>query len=182
MTKNGGKQYPDHPFSLYDANDYRDNFGFSSQNYIDGYLGQLQVHKLSYEKKIETLLSLKPQPVIIIQSDHGPGAYTHFSSQEKTNLKERFGVLNAIRLPGNEQWKVPIPETTTLVNTFPVVFNRVFDENFPLQSNLSFYTPRKGGRLSQPVDVTKIVTSQSALLDRQRAQDAHCKASPPLPD
>jgi hypothetical protein len=136
----GNTLYPDHPYCLHDANNYRVCFNKSSEDYARGYLGQLKYVNKLLKKKIAGLLAQSPQPVIIVSGDHGPGGFSSFASIDETNLFERFSILNAIYIPDGKSSKLNIPEATSSINTFPVVLNSVFGTNFPMQQNKSFYT------------------------------------------
>ena len=77
-------------------------------------------------------------PIIIIQGDHGPGAYLKWSSAEKSNLDERFGIINAYYFPeGDQGWLYP---SITPVNSFRIMFNRYFEGEYPLLEDESFFS------------------------------------------
>jgi len=82
-------------------------------------------------------------PVIIIQADHGPGSGLNWGSWKKSNLRERFGILNAYYMPG-------LPDSIlyheiTPINTFRVVFNQYFGTELELlpdrQEFATWYQP-----------------------------------------
>lgn len=69
-------------------------------------------------------------PVIILQADHGPGSELLWGNWVKSNLRERFGILNAYYLPG-----LPgnvLYHEITPVNTFRVVLNQYFGTGLKL--------------------------------------------------
>jgi len=153
----GGEIEPTHPYSMFDANDFRDAFNISPKEYMDGYLKQVIYINTVLKKEIKQLLALNPQPVIIIQADHGHGANTNFRDINKTNLFERFGILNAIFIP-SEFKKPNIGSATSSINTFPIVFNSIFNTQFKLQPDRSFYTAEHK-KLKFPVEVTAEILS-----------------------
>jgi hypothetical protein len=157
----GNNLYPDHPYCLLDADDYRDCFNQTSDDYTKGYLEQITYLNTVLQDEIGCLLAQNPQPVIIIQSDHGSGAYTSFKEIEKTNLFDRFAVINAIFLPDGKSPNLNIPETTSLINTFPTVFNKIFNTDFPMQENRSFYNSQLDF-LGEPVEVTEQLIVQDS--------------------
>ena len=70
-------------------------------------------------------------PVIILQSDHG--ARIHVNPSE--NFHDYPGefaalILNAVYLPQCEN--APITHTMDPINTFPIIFNCLFDDNLPI--------------------------------------------------
>ena len=85
-------------------------------------------------------------PIIIIQGDHGPGAYYTEGSLEKTNTHERFSILNAYLLPKHvEDHLYP---SITPVNSFRLLFTEYFDLDFPLLPDRSYFTTHKGRHLN----------------------------------
>jgi Sulfatase len=81
--------------------------------------------------------------LIILQSDHG----TAFRGQlqkppadwSDTDLHERFGALNAMRLP--KQCRAMAADDLTLVDTFPLVFSCLTGSTFPRHHARFFVTP-----------------------------------------
>ena len=83
------------------------------------------------EKVITEILShSSPAPIIIIQGDHGPGAYLDWDSAEKTNLDERMSILNAYYFPSGHSGS--LYASITPVNSFRVLLNEYFGMNYPL--------------------------------------------------
>jgi hypothetical protein len=98
-------------------------------------------------------------PIIILQSDHGPGAYFNTSSAEDTCIKERAGILNAYYLPENGvEYLYP---SISPVNSFRVIFNTFFEANYALLDDKTYYSS-----LSLPytfIDVTNIRSESCEL-------------------
>ncbi len=67
-------------------------------------------------------------PVIVIQGDHG---YEY--------NQDRVKILNAYYLPNGG--KARLYSTLTPVNTFRVIFDQYFGENYPLLPDISYYSP-----------------------------------------
>jgi len=89
---------------------------------------------------IQTLLDrTNGEAVIIVLSDHGSslGLYEHDMS--KTDLLERFGVLNAVYLPKQYSRK-GLSESRSSVNTFRVIMSRVFGFNLPQLKNVAWFS------------------------------------------
>jgi hypothetical protein len=68
-------------------------------------------------------------PIIIVQGDHGPWPLTY---------PERIQNLNAYYLPGHKDALFP---SISPVNTFRIVFNNYFGEEYPILENQSFSAP-----------------------------------------
>ena len=112
---------------------------YGSEAYISGYVEQLKFTNSKLKDRIEDLLSDPNNlPIIIIQSDHGPGMMTDPSSFEKTNHKERHGILNAYFFPDRDY--SGLYPTITPVNTFRVVSNKFFGTNYDLLPDRSYYS------------------------------------------
>ena len=81
----------------------REGTSFTGQpeEYIEGYRGQLIYLNTVL---IETLSAILQQsdspPMIILQADHGPGAYLDQNSNENSNFTERISILNGYFFPG----------------------------------------------------------------------------------
>jgi hypothetical protein len=122
---------------LQDANSYPG----SASGYIQGYVGQLTyVNKLLLQTIDGILFHSKNPPIVIIQADHGPGAYLDWNSTENNCLKERYSIFNAYYLPQGGTNR--IQDDITPVNTFPIILNSYFGTNFPLLENKEYFSTR----------------------------------------
>ena len=131
-----GPVSPDEMYVLQDG----DKYWGSREEYIRKYVGQLSYINDQVIQTIDGILekSVNP-PIIIIQADHGPGAYLDFNSVTNSCLQERFSVLNAYYLP---QGKVDqISENVTPVNTFRIILNSYFGTDFTILDNKEFFSP-----------------------------------------
>jgi hypothetical protein len=127
----------DEPFTLHDANYYmRDH---SQKNYIAGYRRQIQyINTLVLETVDAILAQSNTPPIIIIQGDHGPGAYLHWGSLEKTIPAERFGILNAYYFPDGD-YSLLYPSISP-VNSFRVLFNQFLGADYALLPDRHYYS------------------------------------------
>jgi hypothetical protein len=81
---------------------------------------------------IETILSNSDsEPIIILQADHGDG----YDSQFRTLI------LNAYYLPDGGEGE--LYSTITPVNTFRIIFDRYFGQDYPLLDDRSYFSPEK---------------------------------------
>jgi len=126
------------PYSIADGSHYVGYKG-TRQEYIDGYRAQVAYVNTLLEEAIDRILAAsETPPVIIIQADHGPGAYFRWNSLEKSNLTERLSILNAYYFPGGDEgWLYP---SITPVNSFRVLFNRYFGMDFELLDDAIYFS------------------------------------------
>ncbi|UCD17086.1 MAG: hypothetical protein JSV44_11635 [Candidatus Zixiibacteriota bacterium] len=129
----------DRVFNLGDGSHYYETGG-TVEEYRAGYSGQMTYINSRLKAVIAELLDRPPdqQPIIILQSDHGPGSELSWVGSATTNLKERFSILNAWYLPGIDE--NPMYHRISSVNTFRVIFNLYFGTQFDLLPDLSFYS------------------------------------------
>lgn len=107
--------------------------------YIDNYKKQITFITRKAEETVDAILSsAKEKPIIIIQADHGPGAFLHWESMIATDQKERLSILNAYYFP--KGCYDDLYEQITPVNSFRVVFNLLFRADFPLLDDRSYYS------------------------------------------
>jgi hypothetical protein len=129
---------PDEYYFLQDGNTFKG----SREEYILKYIDQLRYINNGILKAIDGIQANSPTPpIIILQADHGPGAYLDQNSIKNTCLKERFSILNAYYFPKGESNH--LQEDITPVNTFPIVLNTYFGTNINLLSNDEFYSTWK---------------------------------------
>jgi hypothetical protein len=93
--------------------------------------------------------------IIIVQADTGPAVHLDWDSPDAETLWARMTNFNAIYLP--ERYQYHIPEDISSVNTFRVIFNQVFDADYPLLDDRSYFT--NWDRPYDFVDVTDEVLS-----------------------
>jgi len=76
-------------------------------------------------------------PVIILQADHGPrNTFIDGKFPTEDMFKEGMRILNAIYIPG-QKYDL-LYDSITPVNTFRVVFNTLFGENYDLLEDTNY--------------------------------------------
>ena len=122
-------------YSLADA----DAFGGSPAEYIASYRDQIQhVNTLVSEAIDEILERSERSPLILLQSDHGPGAYMVWNSAEESEILERMGILSAYYFPDG-QYQGLYPNISP-INSFRVLFSTYFDAQLPLLPDMSYFS------------------------------------------
>lgn len=123
------------PFSLMDGDLYLG----TPEEYIQGYREQLTYINTRIEAVVQAILSNSSQPpVIILQGDHGPGAYLRMNAPDQRALEQRLPILNAYYVP--QEVRAAMYDEISPVNTFRILFNVLFDAQLPLLPDKSYFT------------------------------------------
>jgi len=134
FNKPGEELIPRGTFTL------RDDAFMERADYIEGYRWQVQALNLLVLQAIDEILATSdPEPVIILQSDHGPAAYMDLEDELKSDMHERLGILNAYYLPGEGE-SLLYPSITP-VNSFGVVLQMVFGHSVERLPDESYFAP-----------------------------------------
>ena len=92
---------------------------------------------------MQKIVQSDAEALIILQSDHGTAFRGQFKKAPTewsgADLHERFGVLNAMRLP--KQCRAAEADDITLVDTFPLVFSCLTGSRFERHLPRFFVTP-----------------------------------------
>jgi hypothetical protein len=137
-----------------DGSQYFDSCSGGMEKYQEQYVGQLSYLNKRFENIINKILATsKTPPIIILQSDHGPGSMLDWDSLENSNTVERMSILNAYYVP--EETKKVLYPSITPVNTFRVLFNSVFGANFEILEDKNYFAT--WGHPYDFVDVTSQV-------------------------
>ena len=158
FDENGGAVQRDWGFSFADGDHYTDQGG-DMADYKNGYGPQvLYLSKRIIEVVDGILAQSGTPPIIVIQGDHGPGTELSWSSLAKSNVHERFPILNAYYLPdGGDSL---LSHNITPVNSFRVILNEYFGKNYPMLPQRVFYTTR-----ARPYKYYEVTDSFSCLAD-----------------
>ena len=98
------------------------------------YLPELRFINKRFLQMIDAILENSgSEPIIIFQADHG-SKYGSVRTDDSRLI--HFDTYSAIRVP--ESFSIEIPQPFTLINTFPTVFNAVFDTDYELRENRLF--------------------------------------------
>jgi len=150
---NSLEEDPNRPYDIRDGSFYQ-TVGGSLEEYLTGYPRQVDRLNDRLIEVVDRLLKKAKRPtVIILQSDHGSGAYTNWAKPQQTDFQERMRNLLAIYTPGT-----PIPELydgITPVNIFRVLFNHYLHADYPILPDKSYFSTT--GRPNHFIDVTEKV-------------------------
>lgn len=123
---------PHFPFMFDENGNVLDEELHGNWNY---YLGQYNYSMEVAKKMIDNILeNADPErpPVIIFQSDHG-ARNIDYGGPLLENFPEEYKthILFTLRMPGYDL--STLPQDIDPINTFPIVFNYLFDDNIPLK-------------------------------------------------
>ncbi len=122
--------------------------GEESEEEKIGYINQVQLVNKKISNVIDSILNSKQKSIIIIQSDTG----TSTKSKDQTeNLIRKMKILNAYYFPGDIE--LNLYETITPVNTFRIILNEYFDEEFEVLEDRLYYSP--SGKELEFIDITE---------------------------
>lgn len=91
-------------------------------------------------------------PIIILQSDHGPGLQWNEQDPASTNLRERMSNFVALYLPGTSDTQ-PY-DSISPVNIFRLVFNRYFGASYELLNDKNYFET-----MDRPYNFTDVTNS-----------------------
>jgi len=106
----------------------------------DRYLNQVKFANKKIQQVVFELFSNSNEHIIIIQSDHGVRLGLDWENPNEQTIKRAFNNFNAIYLPS--KGKDLLYEAMTPVNTFRIIFNSYFDENYDLLDDKSFFSSK----------------------------------------
>ena len=159
FDENGVALPHEEPFKLADANHFIKDH--SRKAYIAGYRQQMQYINGLVLEAVDTILAKsQTPPIIIIQGDHGPGAYLHWGSLDHTFPGERFSILNAYYFP-DQDYSQLYPSISP-INSFRVLFDQFFDGDFDRLPDRHYYSP-----WGYPFDFTEVTDVSLQTLKSQ---------------
>ncbi|HSL46070.1 MAG TPA: hypothetical protein VK897_21730 [Anaerolineales bacterium] len=125
---------PDYPYVMWDAS----LFPGSTEEYQKGYTAQMTFLNRKIMDVLSDLLTHSPiPPIIILQGDHGPGAFYDVNQLSNSCLQERFSILNAYYFPDGD-YSLVYPSITP-VNSFRVILNKYFGAQLDLLEDKNYY-------------------------------------------
>lgn len=135
FDSNGESVQPDRTYNLRDSDFYEG----SVDDYITGYRGEVEFINRNLVETISIILdNADSTPIIIIQGDHGPGAYFDSTwSENNVCLSERTGILNAYLFP--EEAIQKLYSGITPVNSFRIILNTLFLTEFEMLRDINYY-------------------------------------------
>ncbi len=154
LDRDGKPVTPAAPYAgLGDGN----HFAGNPEEYRAGYIEKLLYVNRQLQQVVDAILAASSMPpIIILQADHGPGAYLDWESVERSCVWERISILNAYYLPGQDAGALLWPDITP-ANSFRVIFDAYFETQLGQLPDRVYYS-----RSHYPYDFTDVTASTLA--------------------
>jgi hypothetical protein len=115
----------------------------------ENYLRQLQFANAHILLLVDRILAESPNAIILVQADEGPwplrlgreGDDFPWSEFTPVELEEKYGILNAYRLPGIDAGQAGLYPSISPVNSFRVVFNAYYGTELELLPDRMYAYP-----------------------------------------
>ncbi|MEP7040094.1 MAG: hypothetical protein ABI864_00815 [Chloroflexota bacterium] len=117
------------------------------------YIEQLKYTNTQMLKWVDQVLDVPEaqRPIIMLLGDEGPWtpAYRHnergydWTTASAKDLRMKFGILNAVYLPGKDPQEAGFYSSISLVNQFRVLFNSEFGLDLPLLPDRNYIWPNQ---------------------------------------
>ncbi len=139
LGRDGEAIDPGFGFTLNDGNHLIKEGRLVRDEYLRGYVDQLMYTNRRLQSTLDEILSRSAEdPIIILQSDHGPGSGLDWDDPYNTDLKERLSILNAYYLPG--KGSAELYAGITPVNTFRLILDLYFGTDCGLLEDRSYFS------------------------------------------
>jgi hypothetical protein len=115
----------------------------------ESYIRQLEFTNAQILSIVDRIVAETPDAVIVLQADEGPwprrlveeGDDFPWSEFTRAELEEKYGILNAYRLPGVDPEEASLYPAITPVNSFRVVFNAYLGTDLELLPDRMYAYP-----------------------------------------
>lgn len=137
-----------HPPFLFNEYGIISEYGYDTPNKLWNrklYFDQLKfINKKIVKMVRQIIINDKNDKIIIIQGDHGSRILTEENKLNRYEnwVDERFSIFNGIYVSNNLSYKKALENEwdKTSVNTFRIIFNKIFNSNFQLLSDKLYYS------------------------------------------
>ncbi len=135
LDREGNPVEPDYAYFIGDGSGYPGTFEEYRQRYPD----ELAYINTLLEKLVDDLLTRSATPpIIVVQADHGSGLLLDFNAPENSCMRERFAILNAYYLPGENASE--LYESITPVNSFRLILDAYFNTNLGFLEDRNYFS------------------------------------------
>lgn len=132
----------------------REMFRGTRQEYKKLYVDQLHFTSRLLQNTLNAIVDKATRPpVILVVSDHGPGAEYNPEDIAVTNANERFANLTLTYFPEDQLARpIEVDESLSLVNLFRITLNGVFGLTIPAKADMAYFSAA-----SRPLDFQTVV-------------------------
>lgn len=154
------------PGTFADGDEWRFDAQGTGENYVVGYVAGLRFLNGRLSTLVRRLTETSGRPAIIyLQGDHGPGSRLYWDAPSASDLRERLGILLAMRFPDGDS--PPLYPAITPVNAMRVLLNRALGSRLPPLEDRAFFAGWK--RPFDLVDVTGHVRPAATVAGSARS-------------
>ncbi|MBR9977175.1 MAG: sulfatase-like hydrolase/transferase [Bacteroidetes bacterium] len=121
-----------------DGSHYHRTHGTGPEDYVRKCNLELNVLNEMLLRTVDEILESGQPLVLILMSDHGPGAYLDWDHRQRSNARERVASFFAVYSSHGDV--SGFPHRITPVNVFPLLFNSHFGTSFPLHDTPAWYS------------------------------------------
>jgi hypothetical protein len=116
----------------------------SDENYETGYIKGLQFANSRLLQIVKNVMSRSDgrRTIFYVQGDHGPGSRLDWESAEGTDMRERLGILLAVRFPDGMR-PPALPANISPINSIRTLIRVALDAQLPEIENRSFFSTWK---------------------------------------
>jgi hypothetical protein len=150
------------PFSVRDGSE---QVAGGLPEYTARYRQQVAFLNRKVLQMLDRVLASSPEPIVVLQGDHGPGARMSNEDVERTDHWERMAILNAYYFPGRDYGR--LYPAISPVNTFRVLLAQYFGDDAPLLPDHSYSSP-----YHHPYDLHDVTEEADAIAGRAERGDA----------
>jgi hypothetical protein len=110
------------------------------QDFIKSYRDQLEFVTSKVTQAVDRIIARSSRPpIIILQGDHGPASFRNWDDLAPDQLVGRMSILNAYLIPKDSTGPAWY-DSISPVNTFRLIFDRVFGDSLPLLPDRSWFS------------------------------------------
>jgi hypothetical protein len=159
------------PALFSDGDMWRNIARSTGESYRSGYADTVRALNGRIVKAVEHITAMsrsrKRPALILIHSDHGPGSGLEWEDPERTDIRERLGILLAMRFPDGET--PPLEANATPINAYRAVLTRALGAELPPLENRSYYSTWR--HPFAYIDMTEKLSAATSRLSAQSGQD-----------
>jgi hypothetical protein len=122
-----------------DGDFWRELAGGTGERYESGYVDAVKYLNSRVPDVVQQVLARSTRPTIFyILSNHGPAARLRWERPDASSVRERLGILLAVRFPDGDH--EPLHDRSTPVTAFRALLNRALGTALPTLEDRSYFS------------------------------------------